>query len=560
MGPRAKNHPRRPSIRPWIAARPWLSNPSRTTFFGVSAHERPSILPLVPALGLFLLLAWKLNFVCDDAFISFRYSQHLVEGHGLRFNLASEVPVEGYSNLLWVLLLAPFQALGLELPVVARWLSLSSGVALLVWLITHARHRLELSPLATLGLGLFAASMPSFALWATGGLATMPAALLTFAVYERLLGDPERPRGLQAGIAAALLALMRADGALWVAMILVAALLLALRGADDRRLRREVLLAGVIPVVVVALHVAWRMYYYGDFVPNTARAKAGFSLARLDRGLDYVLTWFLVLPPIAVVLLASMRRWRPALASVWVPAAVVIAGSLGYAIWVGGDFMPFGRFLFAAVPFVVVLFAALLARLDSSKGRGPALALGAGLLLSALNTAACFDLNIVPESWRSSFHFRHDGPWVSESGMRERMIARCDEWTSKGKALGHIAKPGESIILGVVGAMGYYSGLEVFDVYGLISPEVLDVGGRTELASPGHDYRVDTTFFADRNPTYAGCFLIEEDAPPQAMLPANWGQFPISRMVRLVPHALPASAGFEPGLELRTLTFVRRRP
>ena len=46
-------------------------------------------LALLPALALYALLAWRLDFVCDDAFISFRYARNLAEGHGLRFNLTT---------------------------------------------------------------------------------------------------------------------------------------------------------------------------------------------------------------------------------------------------------------------------------------------------------------------------------------------------------------------------------------------------------------------------------------------------------------------------------------
>ena len=53
------------------------------------------------------LLAWLSHvawFLCDDAFISFRYARNLLEGHGLVFNPGEYV--EGYSNFLWTLELA----------------------------------------------------------------------------------------------------------------------------------------------------------------------------------------------------------------------------------------------------------------------------------------------------------------------------------------------------------------------------------------------------------------------------------------------------------------------
>ncbi|MEZ4463558.1 MAG: hypothetical protein R3F43_03330 [bacterium] len=36
--------------------------------------------------GLGLTLAWRRLWLCDDAFISFRYARNLAEGHGLVFN------------------------------------------------------------------------------------------------------------------------------------------------------------------------------------------------------------------------------------------------------------------------------------------------------------------------------------------------------------------------------------------------------------------------------------------------------------------------------------------
>ena len=50
--------------------------------------------------------AWE--FLCDDAFISFRYAANLAEHRSLSFNptLADAPPVEGYTNFLWVVVLA----------------------------------------------------------------------------------------------------------------------------------------------------------------------------------------------------------------------------------------------------------------------------------------------------------------------------------------------------------------------------------------------------------------------------------------------------------------------
>src|SRR5882672_7471606 len=68
-------------------------------------------------------------FLTDDAFISFRYARNLRQGHGLVFNPGFE-RVEGYTNFLWVVLLAGCDALGLPPESSSRLLSLAATLGL----------------------------------------------------------------------------------------------------------------------------------------------------------------------------------------------------------------------------------------------------------------------------------------------------------------------------------------------------------------------------------------------------------------------------------------------
>jgi hypothetical protein len=424
---------------------------------------------------------------------------------------------------------------------------------LCVWLPYHARRRFELDSLGTLATGLFLGTLPCTALWATGGLATMPTALLLFGVYERLLGDPERPRGVQAGVFAAASGLIRADGALWVLLVLGAGALVWLLEGRSARLRRALAVTAAWLVVCVGLHVAWRLSYYGDWLPNTARVKAGLSRFRLARGADYVATFFLCLPSLLLVSAGTFWRWPPRVRAPLLSAAVVILGGLAYALFIGGDFMPFGRFLFSAVPFFALLFAGLWRGL----GARPFLACGFAIVCVSLNVLACFDLNAVPESLRARFHFRLNGPWKSELAMRSAMVEHTREWSELGRALALVTQPGESMPLRGIGAIGYYSHLEIFDCYGLVSPEILQHSEPRAQASPGHDVEVPSTFFYPRKPTLGGAFLSRTDAPASDRMPPDWEQHPASKLMRLERHPLPAERGFAPGAELRLMRFVR---
>src|SRR3989304_2142112 len=68
-------------------------------------------------------------FLTDDAYISFRYARNLARGAGLVFNPGGE-PVEGYTNFLWVVLLAGVARLGPAPEAVANVLSLLASIGL----------------------------------------------------------------------------------------------------------------------------------------------------------------------------------------------------------------------------------------------------------------------------------------------------------------------------------------------------------------------------------------------------------------------------------------------
>ena len=74
------------------------------------------------AVGTAVWHAASLAWTCDDAFITFRYAQHFVDGHGLVFNLdPNEAPVEGYTNFSWTMWMALGAMLGFEHVEMESW-------------------------------------------------------------------------------------------------------------------------------------------------------------------------------------------------------------------------------------------------------------------------------------------------------------------------------------------------------------------------------------------------------------------------------------------------------
>jgi hypothetical protein len=515
-------------------------------------QPRPWALPFFVALAPLTFLAWRLDFLVDDAFISFRYAQNLAGGHGLVFNPGEAPRVEGYTNLLWTLALAGVHAAKLDPAIWARALSLLSAAGLLA-LVTRflARNVFERTAPAAMGAAFFA-TLPPVSVWATGGLETMPFALAVFAVFERLLADAGRPHAVQAGLAGAAAVLLRADGFVWVGIALGAAALF--RAQDRPRLWRAVLTAAVLAGVVSAVHFLWRQSYYGEWLPNTSRAKVHLGTPALERGSLYVASMLLAIPSIPIALLHALGCLGGTQRAVVGPALVAVLGGFAYTAVVGGDWMMMYRMLVPTLPFVAVAFGAVLATIRDRTLRR--VLFGASLVLSLL---PAFDRHPIPESVRALTNFRWGQEYRTEYAVWHQGVVDIEDWILLGKALGAHTQPGESIIPpGNIGAIPYYSGLIAYDTLGLTNrePFVPVVPGEQLMA--GHERKVDVNHLRQKfRPTYRGAQLAPAD-DEYAGLPEAWTdpKYEISKTVEIEIVPLDPAAGFP---EDTVLQLVRNR-
>jgi arabinofuranosyltransferase len=505
-----------------------------------STDRRTYLVALTVAFPLLAMFAGRFDFVCDDAYISFRYSRHLAEGHGLVFNVGESPPVEGYSNFLWVLWLALFELLRIDITVAARASSIAAGFALVVVATRFLQRRLALGPLELAASAAFLACLPTMAVWSTSGLETMPFALSAFLTFERLALEPERPRGWQAGIAGLCCALLRADGPMWASLMIAAALLAQIR-AGSSALRACASAFAIVAIGTLA-HVVWRHGYYGEWLPNTARIKAGLSSLRIERGLNYAVAFLLTVPALVVAISAAVALRASRMETLVWQALAVVACTFGYAVFIGGDFMPMGRFLIVAMPFVALLFAMVIRALRPHR----ASALGFALACVALSVLPSFDIHVVPAAVREHFHFRwNDSRVLSEYEMWRGMRERAENWSRLGRALARESRPGESIILGNIGAIGYYTELEILDVFGLTNRAVAMRDAPLVRASPGHDKAVAHDFFDSERPDYWSAFLAPRAAPPSFGLPPGLLESPVGHRITLERRPLDSPADIE---------------
>jgi arabinofuranosyltransferase len=216
---------------------------------------------------------WHLHFLCDDAYIAFRYVSNAMLGRGLVWNPAPFAPVEGYSCFSWVLLLWGAQAvLGVEPPTASLGLGALCGLGLLL-LTWRLLVRIGAGGAVTLVTLLGLSTHKVFVTWTSSGLETPLFNLVALAWAVAALARPSPARDGTVAAMATAAALTRPDGLLFVAATV---LLLAWQGIALRIRYGAVRLATVGGAAVVfSTHLLWRVATYGEWVPNTYFAKVG---------------------------------------------------------------------------------------------------------------------------------------------------------------------------------------------------------------------------------------------------------------------------------------------
>jgi hypothetical protein len=437
-----------------------------------------------------IALAYQIRFVMDDAYISFRYARHLTDGWGLVWNQGERI--EGFTNLLWTLLIAAGMKLGADPVSSAHVLGLTCYAATLassyLLLSAFGVHRINCH-LAVICLGL----NYSFAAFATGGLETsLQTATIagSFAIFA--LGGRDR---LSASIALSVVL----AAAVWTRLdaTLCAGLLLSVRALENlgwapfrsngpplttlsksSRIRLLIALFAPFGLLVGGLF-AFKLVYFGAILPNTYFAKTfadpavavSFGWQQLKSFVDQYRFQPVGLLVCVGLVLSIRRRSRIGLLS----AGFAIAW-LAYLVWVGGDFMEY-RFLVPALPFVIALAFLALTPLTRFE-----------LLTGVLLTAYC-----AFGSWE---HYRHSQQsYYNESSrltetvpfLQSHVDGPGQDWKRLGQGLGELLDYDESVTIAVYasGAIPYYSRARTIDMLGLNDWWVARFGLRS-TPRPGH--------------------------------------------------------------------------
>ncbi len=412
------------------------------------------------AFALLLFHALSFHFMVDDAFISFRYAQNLVAGQGLVFNPGE--PVEGYSNLLWVLLISVGLKAGLPALLWARILGAACSLGMLVLLPGVVRRmdpqREVRSPWAGRLAQLLTAATGAVACWSLAGLETPLFGLLIIISWRAALARSP----VLTGLSGLLMVLVRPEGPALALIFLVWSLLPGpgLNPASSPLRKPGAWSGSALLIVGTAAFFLWRHATYGWWLPNTYYAKTGDLGGQLATGLPYGLTFaraYLIMPLLVVTGILVRCGWRQILRLDMLLGLGLMVFWWSYVVIVGGDMLGMYRFFAPMLPVTMTWLVALAVPCGWFDRKTSTLIFGVVMALALM---------------------------VPSFMGRERRIARIHMeeanlggWILAGDALADerlasLFPDGTTLALGPAGYIPWKTGLVCYDFYGLVDPQI----------------------------------------------------------------------------------------
>lgn len=422
-------------------------------------HTWTGIALLLPfAVILSLNAGHYLPFLSDDSLISLRYADRLLNGHGLTWTDGR--PVEGYSNLLWILLIALLGLIHVDLIDAARILGIA-GMAAIMFSIPHyylRRNDIAATRLPIAISLLFLSLAAPIAVWAVGGLEQpLYGALIAVSIVQ--VNRVVDSRGantrniIYLSFVLGLLCITRPDGPVFVPAAALSVIYVG-RHHGGNRLIKNLLPVVIVPLVFYAGQTLFRLYYYGELVPNTALVKITPSYHHLVGGLEYLIGGLTALFPFslmaAVSLLAILTSPDTRARGVYYLGILAIWSA--YIVFIGGDIFPAYRHF---IPIIVVIAFLLVEGFHAIKDRW---------------------LKFLP----AGHHYLYAALWLLlfipygyiqfTDTQNQRAIHERWEWT--GRDLGLILKDAFSaqqplVAVTAAGCIPYWSKLPALDMLGL---------------------------------------------------------------------------------------------
>lgn len=394
------------------------------------------------ALVLILLaaLALRVTYIvvsspADDAYITFRYAEHLASGEGFVYNAGERVL--GTTTPLFTLLLVPLVAAGLPPDITALVLSVLCDLAICTLLFWMFRRGLgDAGGLAVAAMyGLFYASAAACGY----GMETQFFELLVVTALAFTMSRRYEAAATLAGLAA----VTRPEGFLLAAIVAAA----VLSGGGRARCGRAC--AGFIAVAAPWYLFAW--LYFGSPIPNSVHAKLFQPGIGLGQWADFFVSRNPIMPllwlaaAVGAVLGARARDGASALFAAW---TVLYAAFFLVARppFLGGWYFP--PLILSMTALAAVALVRVGQRVLGTRVRGAAVT----IMLAAALCATVLPRSLASNRWSRT--------------VARSVYLPLAEWIRNNTA------PGIVVHAADIGYVGYFSRRRILDASALVTPEV----------------------------------------------------------------------------------------
>ncbi len=412
-------------------------------------------------IAFFLKLSLDISFIQDDAFTSFRYVDNFLNGKGLVFNEGEFV--EGYTNFLWVMILSLLGFLKLDYVSFSTQLSLLFGACSVVavyFLTLRINKSFYENNFSSEIMNFIPAALFSltggFHYWSVSGMETSLFVFLILSAVYIYFGLNSLRKGIILQAVLLLSALTRPEGMFFWIIIFSHRLFIS-RKRIKETIDKNFIFEQLIFMVPILIYLGFRLTYYGHFLPNTFFAKTGFGFFYIYRGFDYLgesfSTYFiygllLILP---ILLFRYKEFFREISFYILTLSAYFTA-----VVLIGGDVLPFHRFLLPVIPLVYVYSVSAIIMLIRSNDK----------LNSLKDLSACIISAFFIFYFITIYH--RELPVINstrgfEIGLVKKMRIYAD-YVGRISAVKNIQP---RVSLSTIGAFSYYSDAEVIDLIGL---------------------------------------------------------------------------------------------
>ena len=404
----------------------------------------------------------------DDAMISMRYAKNLANGYGLVWNPGGE-RIEGYTNPLWVLYMAVLHLFPLAQSKISLVVQLTAATFLAANLYVVRKIALSISEgseAVSLGGVVLTASYLPINQWSLQGMeVSVLVLIMSLSLWHALTGLREGTFRLSPYLLLGASTWVRPD-----MVVPLGGLMLFLAVTDPLHRSRHLMWGSVILITFVAAQSAFRLWYFGDVLPNTYYLKlTGYPFGlRISQGL-YVLVQFIwklnVLLFALPFLLAVRRDWRIGLL-LW---ALIV--QMLYSVYVGGDAWEYwggsNRYISIAMPGFFILLSYALFRVSQfimsamhADPRQTEMAKTQGVIFPLLIAGSLLSVNSIYGLDALAELLLIKAPLHSGNGEENH------EEVAQTRVLRTITTPTATIVVARAGTIPYFSGRPSIDLLG----------------------------------------------------------------------------------------------